>query len=61
MKEGIQVFSQSELIHKGGVGCMVKKGDDEAGQDCMGPVFGIDLLSGLRSLSLVMNEPTWRN
>lgn len=37
---------------------MVKKGENEEGQDCMGPVFSIDLLSGLRSLSLVMNEPT---
>lgn len=33
---------------------MVKKGENEEGQD-----FSIDLLSGLRSLSLVMNEPTF--
>lgn len=51
MEEGIQVFDQSELS------CTVKKeGENKEEQDCMGSIFNIDVLPGLRSLSLVMNE-----
>lgn len=35
---------------------MRKEDGNEEGQDCMGSVFNIDLLSGLRSLSLVTNK-----
>lgn len=38
-----------------------KKEENEEGQDCMGSVLNIDLLSGIRSSNLVMNESTCRN
>lgn len=43
-------------------GCMVKKKEEnEEGQDSIGSVLNIDLLSGIRSLNLVMNKTTCRN
>lgn len=38
-----------------------KKEENEEGQDSMGSVLNIDLLSGVRSLNLVMSETTCRN
>lgn len=40
---------------------MKKEEENEEGQDCMESLFNIDLLSGLSSLSLVMNETMCRD